>query len=216
VIFDLDGTLVDGYEGITSGVNAARARFGLAALGVDDVRRRVGSGLENLMADVVGRERAAEGAVIFRRVYDAVCVEETRAVPQLAGTLEALRVRGYRMSVASNKPVGYSVRILERQGVLPCFDTVEGPESAGALKPDPAMIRACLAAMSVPQSEALYVGDMTLDAEAGRRADVRVMLVAGGSCPLEELRGTGEDVIGSLPELLAALPPRAALKVPPR
>lgn len=216
VIFDLDGTLVDGYQGITSAVNAARARFGFSPLAVDDVKRRVGSGLENLMTDVVGPERAAEGAAIFRRVYDAVCVEETRAVPRLAATLDALDTRGYRMSVASNKPVAYSVRILERLGVLPRFDAVEGPESAGALKPDPAMVRACLAAMSVAEPRAIYVGDMTLDAETGRRAGVRVVLVAGGSCSIEELRGTGAAVIGALDELVSILPPRAGPEAPRR
>jgi phosphoglycolate phosphatase len=216
VIFDLDGTLVDGYQGITSAVNAARERFGLDPLEVDDVKRRVGSGLEHLMADVVGPDRSVEGAAIFRRVYDAVCVEQTRAVPGLAATLDALADRGFRMSVASNKPVGYSVRILERLGVLPRFDSVEGPESVGALKPDPAMVRACLAAMSVAADRAVYVGDMTLDAETGRRANVRVVLVAGGSCSIEDLRGTGAPVIENLGDLEAILPSRAAPELPPR
>jgi phosphoglycolate phosphatase len=216
VIFDLDGTLVDGYGGIASGVNAARERFGLAPLAVDDVKRRVGLGLEHLMADVVGAEHAVEGATIFRRVYDAVCVSETLAAPRLKATLDELRARGYRMSVASNKPVGYSIRILERLGVFPCFDTVAGPETAGAIKPDPAMLRACLAAMSLTETQAIYVGDMALDAETGRRAGVRVVLVAGGSCSIDELRATGEPVIASLHELSATLPPRAGAEVPPR
>src|SRR5512143_1892494 len=147
LVFDLDGTLVDGYDGITTGVNAARARFGLAGLRVDDVKGRVGLGLEHLMEDVVGPEHAAEGAAIFRRVYDAVCVEQTRPAPRLAETLSALKGRRFRMSVASNKPVSFSNRILERLDVRGYFDALEGPETAGALKPDPAMLRACLAAM---------------------------------------------------------------------
>lgn len=210
VIFDLDGTLVDGYGGITSGVNAARERFGLAPLAVDDVKRRVGLGLEHLMADVVGAEHAVEGSTIFRRVYDAVCVSETLAAPRLKPTLDALRARGYRMTVASNKPVDYSIRILERLEVLPYFDTVAGPETAGSIKPDPAMLRACLAAMALTEAHAIYVGDMALDAETARRAGVRVVLVAGGSSSVDELRATGAPVIASLGELTETLPPRAA------
>ena len=209
IVFDLDGTLVDGYEGITSGVNAARAAFGLPPLDEHDVRGRVGLGLSNLMEDVVGPERALEGAEIFRSVYDRVCVEQSRPVPALAGTLAALRARGLRMSVASNKPVAYSIRILERLGALPMFDLIAGPETAGTLKPEPSMIRACLAAMNVRADEALYVGDMAIDAVAGERAGVRVVLVRGGSTPFEGLRNTGHPVLNTLDDLLDLLPREA-------
>ncbi len=210
IVFDLDGTLVDGYQGITSGVNAARASFGLPPLDEQDVRGRVGLGLSNLMDDVVGPERAAEGAETFRSVYDRVCVEQTHAVPALADTLSALRSRRFKMSVASNKPVAYSIRILERLGVLPMFDMIAGPETAGALKPEPPMIRACLAAMNVRSDEALYVGDMAIDAVAGERAGVRVVLVCGGSTSPEGLKGTGHPVLNTLQELLDLLPPYAS------
>jgi phosphoglycolate phosphatase len=201
LIFDLDGTLVDGYEGITTGVNAAREHFGMAPLAPDDVRGRVGLGLSHLMIDVVGAERAEEGAAVFRAVYDAVCDVQTHAAPGLTPTLERLRSAGVRMSVASNKPVLYSVRILERLAVLPYFDLVAGPETAGAIKPDPAMLRACLQAMKAVAGDAVYVGDLALDAETGRRAGVRVVLVAGGSSASDELRGTGCPVIPTLSDL---------------
>jgi len=117
-----------------------------------------------------------------------------------------LRERGFRMSVASNKPASYSIRILERLGVRPLFDTVQGPETAGALKPDPAMIFACLRAMGVTPDQALYVGDMAIDAEAGARAGVPVVLVSGGSSTPEALRGTGQPVLRALSDLLDVLP----------
>jgi len=210
VVFDLDGTLVDGYLGITTAVNAARAAFAMPPLSVDDVRSRVGSGLSQLMEDVVGSAHVSEGTAVFRKVYDRVCEDETFAVPGLAGTLEALRTRGVRMSVASNKPAAYSVRILERLGVRPFFDAIEGPETAGALKPDPAMILACLRAMDVSAVEATYVGDMTIDAQAGERAGVAVVLVCGGSCAPDELRLTGQPVLASLSALPGFLAHRPA------
>ena len=209
VVFDLDGTLVDGYDGIAAAVNAARAAFGLPAMTTDDVRGRVGLGLSHLMEDVCGPERALLGATIFRGVYDRVGVEQTRPVAALGATLAALRARGFRLSVASNKPAVYSIRILERLGVRPHFDAILGPETAGAVKPDPAMILACLRAMSVANDEALYVGDMTLDAESGARADVPVVLVCGGSSSREALVRTGQPVIEALSDLLDVLPRHA-------
>jgi phosphoglycolate phosphatase len=206
VVFDLDGTLVDGYDGIATAVNAARLAFSLHPLSAADVRGRVGHGLIHLMEDVVGRDRAIEATEIFRRTYDRVCEDETRAVPGLAAALAGLAARGLRMSVASNKPAAFSARILGRLGVMSRFDAIEGPETAGRLKPDPAMIEACLRAMRVPHGEALYVGDMVLDAEAGARAGVDTVLVSGGSSSDEELLATGCPVVGTLSDLLAVIP----------
>jgi phosphoglycolate phosphatase len=109
------------------------------------------------------------------------------------------------LSVASNKPTAFSKRILERLAVVSLFDAVEGPETVGSLKPDPAMILSCLRAMNVRSDEALYVGDMTLDAEAGERAGVAVVLVCGGSSTKDELQATGRPVVLSLTELVAFL-----------
>ena len=206
IVFDLDGTLVDGYPGIASGVNAARAAFALPPLTVDDVKGRVGLGLSHLMEDVLPAGAAEAGAATFRETYDRVCESQTFPMPCLGEVLAALSTRGIRMSVASNKPAAYSIRILTRLAVLTYFDAIEGPETAGALKPDPAMIVACLHAMGVTHDEALYIGDMTLDAEAGRRAGLAVVLVAGGSSPKDELVQTGCTVISSLSELLGVLP----------
>jgi phosphoglycolate phosphatase len=209
VIFDLDGTLVDGYDAIAAGVNAARAHFGLPPLAVDDVRGRVGLGLGHLMADVVGDERADEGAAIFRAAYDAACLPGTRAASGLTATLDALRSAAMRLSVASNKPVRYSLRILEHLGVADRFDLVAGPETAGAIKPDPAMLHACLQAMATPAEHALYVGDMPLDAETGARAGVAVVLIEGGSAARDALQATGRPVLRGLAELPAWLRPDA-------
>jgi phosphoglycolate phosphatase len=203
ITFDLDGTLIDGYDAIAAGVNAARARFGLPPLPTDDVRGRVGLGLGHLMADVLGEARAEEGASVFRATYERGCLAGTRGVPRLTETLDALRALPARLSVASNKPVRYSLRILEHLGVADRFDLIAGPETRGAIKPDPAMLRACLEAMETKAAHALYVGDMPLDAEAGARAGVAVVLVAGGSSAREELLATGWPVLDGLADLPA-------------
>jgi 2-phosphoglycolate phosphatase len=206
VVFDLDGTLIDGYQGIATALNAARFAFGMPPLPLAEVRGRVGHGLPHLMADVVGVARAPLGIAIFRAVYDRICEEQTHLLPDVAVTLAELRERGLRMSVASNKPASYSIRILERLGLRSFFDAVEGPDTAGSAKPDPAMIRACVAAMGVAVDETVYVGDMTLDADSGAHAGVAVVLVAGGSSPDDALRETGFPVVSSMKELPARLP----------
>jgi phosphoglycolate phosphatase len=122
------------------------------------------------------------------------------------------------MSVASNKPARFSGPILDHFGLGQLFDAVEGPDTAGSTKPDPVMIRRCLAAMEVAPAEAVYVGDMVLDVESGDQAGVGVLLVAGGSSPLESLGRTGRPVLDSIRRLPEMLPlcgtPSGATEVP--
>ena len=45
VVFDLDGTLVDAFPGLTTAANAARAAVGEPPLAPEAVRRMVGGGV---------------------------------------------------------------------------------------------------------------------------------------------------------------------------
>ena len=206
VVFDLDGTLVDSYAAIAASLNAARESFGLEPLPEADVRKRVGRGLEALMADVLGQENAEAGVLIFRERYATVFANGTTPLPGARETVRELHARGYRMSVASNKPARFGRPILEHLGMARFLDAIEGPDTAGTTKPDPAMIGLCLRAMDVPPEAAIYVGDMVLDVETASRAGVRVVLVPGGSSDRAELAGTGATVLGSLRELPDLLP----------
>jgi phosphoglycolate phosphatase len=210
VVFDLDGTLVDSYAPITESLNHARAAFGLAALALPEVRQRVGHGLESLIAELVGPERVRRGIALFRERYAATFAAGTTLLPGVEPALRALAARGIRLSVASNKPARFSTAILESLGVRSLLEPVAGPDVVGAAKPDPRMIRYCLARTGLAPPEALYVGDMLLDIESARRADVAVALVEGGSSTPDELRASAAPVmrsIAELPDLIEAWPP---------
>ncbi len=209
IIFDLDGTLVDSYPAITLALNHARSGFDLEPLGLDEVRRAVGHGLPSLVGRLIGPDRVEDGVRSFTEAYERALLPGTRLLPGTARTLVGLKDRGYSLAVASNKPLRFTERILDHLGIRPLMAATEGPESAGATKPDPAMIRACLVGLGVPRRQAVYVGDMTLDVESAARAGVAAIVVAGGSSTIDELRSTGELVLDSLTQLLDLLPARA-------
>ena len=215
IVFDLDGTLVDSYGAIAESLNHAREVFGLEPLPEEVVRRHVGRGLEVLIAETVGADRVEAGVRLFRERYAAAYAAGTFVLPGVAETLRELRRRGFVMSVASNKPARFGRAILADLGLLDLFAVIQGPDLAGTTKPDPAMIGLCLEAMDVGPHEALYVGDMVLDAESGRRAGVPVVLVPGGSSDEQALRETGRTVLSGLGELLTWLPERIAPRAGP-
>jgi len=113
LVFDLDGTLIDGYEAIADALAFAMGRLGEAPLPLPRVRRMVGHGLESLLEEAVGKDRAAEGVRLFRERYPEVAVEKSHLMPGVAETLDVLGSRGHRMALASNKPARFSRMILE-------------------------------------------------------------------------------------------------------
>jgi phosphoglycolate phosphatase len=169
----------------------------------------VGHGLEVLIAGELGDEHVVDGVRRFRERYAQVFVAGTKALAGARETLAELSRRGYRLAVASNKPARFSEPLLDSLGMLAVLDSVQGPDRAGSTKPDPAMIHACLADMGLDAGTALYVGDMALDVESGRRAGVAVVLVRGGSSSSAELAAAGRPVLESLTDLLELLGPPA-------
>jgi phosphoglycolate phosphatase len=209
LVFDLDGTLIDSYGAIAASLNHARHHFALPPLPEDFVRGKVGRGLEQLVVELVGAEARDEGVRLFRSHYAETYADRTHPLPEALATLRRLRERGYRLSVASNKPARFGRAILDRFGMLGLLDVVEGPDTAGTVKPEPAMVRRCLDAMGLEERSTAYVGDMVLDVETAARAALPVILVPGGSSSKDELKGTGELVLSSLSQLPEQLPARA-------
>ena len=198
IVFDLDGTLVDSFEAIARSVNAARAGLSLPPLPKAEITKHVGRGLHLLLGDLVGPDLADRAVVLYREDHARTYLGHTKPLPGALETVRRLHEAGIRVSVASNKLSTFSRGILDHLGFGPYLTTVEGPDTAGATKPDPAMIGRCLSAMGVEAPEAIYVGDMPLDVESARRAGVAVVLVATGAVAAEVLEATGAEVTADL------------------
>jgi len=219
ILFDLDGTLIDSYEAIAECLNAARAAFGFPALSHAEVVRRVGHGLESLMAESVGEANAAEGVRLFREKYRDVCLVKSRLLPGVPDTLRALAARGYRMAIITNKPAFFSRRILDHLGVGDLFPVLYGPDMAPA-KPDPEMARRCLQDLECEAHCAVLVGDMLVDYETARAAGIPFFAVPTGSESRDALLAAGPTrFLERFEDLLECLPPlgedAAAAQKPP-
>ena len=207
IVFDLDGTLIDGYAAITDALGFAMESFGEKPFPLAHVREMVGHGLEVLLEEAVGKERAAEGVRLFRERYAQVAVAKTRLMPEVPEVLGTLAARGHTMAVASNKPARFSRLILEACGVAGHLLAIGGPDAGTPAKPDPAMLRELMSVAGMEPAETVVVGDTEVDFELARAGGCRVALVPGGSRSVEELKKIPADVLLSrfaeLPDWLA-------------
>jgi phosphoglycolate phosphatase len=194
VVFDLDGTLVDSYAALAEAVNFARREHGLDELCESEIRGFVGSGLETLLQRAFARNDLPESVrEAFESRYDAICCTESRVLDDVEATLHALTDAGVIMGVCTNKPTGFSRKILTFLGLAPHFRAIVGPDLAGARKPDGTHVRRTLEEMRVDGADVLFVGDMPIDVEAARNSGVDVAVIATGSSSLAQLTAASPD-----------------------
>ena len=209
VVFDLDGTLIDGYDAIHDALRHALERLERPVPERARLRGMVGHGLESLLEQAVGPKLAPEGVRLFRAFYPQVAVSGSRLLPGVEEVLQRLDDAGVAMAVASNKPAPFSRMILEAKGVAGRFAAIAGPDREHPPKPDPAMLQPLLSAMRAQPRETACVGDMEVDVQFARAGGCRAVVVPSGSRSAEYLRGTGADAmipsLACLPETLPLL-----------
>lgn len=212
VVFDLDGTLVDSYAALTDAVNHARRTHDLDELTTGRIRELVGEGIERLLQKAFERtEVPASAFEAFVTRYDAVCCSGSRVLADVEDTLEELSSLGVRMAVCTNKPTGFSRKIVDYLGLGRHFQSVVGPDMANARKPDAKHLLFTLETLNCSLDEALFVGDMTVDVQAARNSRMDVAVIPTGSSSRQQLVEAGPDYfLEAFPELLAIVRSEAA------
>lgn len=213
VVLDLDGTLVDSLPDIADALNAGLACERLPPFDLARVRGMVGGGVRVL----VERAFAAMGPQyadpeLFKRVvvaalahYRAHPCDKTRLFPLAREALDALVGEGVKLGLCTNKHLDLTEAILAELDIRALFGSVVGSNGTLPLKPDPAMLQACLAELGVAPSEAVMVGDSSADLGAARAAGCPVILVSFGYTQTPAAELGGDLVIDSFAELPGAL-----------
>lgn len=181
ILFDLDGTLVDSFGAIHESLAVAMRGVGVPPWPYATTRATVGRGLDHLLEQAVGPDRKEAARALFREDYGATCADRTPTHPAVPEVLDALRAEGYTLAVATNKPLPFTLRILDHLKLTDRFACIGAPDETTRPKPHPDMIDAIRARIGVEAEACLYVGDIPLDAETASRAGVDCLLVASGN-----------------------------------
>ncbi len=187
VIFDLDGTLVNAYKAIADSLNYMLKKLGKRPVSVYKVTRSVGWGVNTLVSGFVGPDEATHALELFREHHDQRLRRNIRILPGARALLKYLKKRGVRMAIASNRPSRFCRLILKTLGIDQYFDYVICGDGVRRPKPHPDMVKAILKRAGVRPSEAIYVGDMSVDIQAGKRARVMTVGIPTGSCTRAEI-----------------------------
>ncbi|MCX5708336.1 MAG: HAD family hydrolase [Candidatus Omnitrophica bacterium] len=188
IIFDLDGTLIDAYAAITKSFNFAMKRFGYPQQSRLVIRRAVGWGDTHLLRFFVKAQDVAGVLETYRRDHKTSLVKYSKVFPGVIRLLAGLKAQGYKLAVASNRPTRFSLILIRHLRLSSYFDYVLCADKLKAGKPHPEILRQIIAKFSLRPSDTLYVGDMVIDAQAGRRARVKTVIVTTGSSSIREIK----------------------------
>jgi len=175
-LFDLDGTLIESRADLAFAINLTRQDFGLPPLPMETVVACVGEGMRKLVERAIPERPELWDALLARQRenYGAHLLDRTVLYPAVRETLEALRGRGWKLGVVTNKPTVFVRPILDGLGVSGCFEAVVGGGDCPALKPDPAPLVLAATQMGVTlDAEDWMIGDNFTDLESGRRAGLK-------------------------------------------
>lgn len=213
MVFDLDGTLIDTAADIHAVLAEVLLEAGHEAPDLAAVRAMIGDGarvlIERAVAHVGADTDIDELHRRFTRRYAEVPCRHSVPYPGAVALLEALRARGMRLGLCTNKPRAATMGLLEALALAQAFDAVIGGDVLeGVRKPDPAHLGAVLTALHATAEAAVMVGDGRNDLLAARGAGVRCVLVSFGytAVPARELGADAVvDRLDELPALLARL-----------
>ncbi|MDD3053435.1 MAG: HAD-IA family hydrolase [Endomicrobiaceae bacterium] len=201
VIFDLDGTLVDSQQDLTSAVNFTRKYYGLEPLEVATVASYLGSGIPALVKSVlpnVDEKDIPNATVMFKEFYSKHLIDTTKTYSGVSEMLSSLK--DVRKAILSNKSEKFSKDIIEKLGLKDFFDSIYGGDSFDEKKPSPRPIYEIMKSLSVKKENTIMVGDGANDIIAGKTADIKTIAVLYGYSSKEKVEKIQPDFIAATPK----------------
>jgi phosphoglycolate phosphatase len=205
ICFDLDGTLIDSVPDLALAVNEMLTVLGRETFEEDTVRFWVGNGAQTLVKRALLGKRDVDETVdeayftkaleIFLSFYEKRLCTATVPYPHVLETLQALKEKGYTLTIVTNKPVEFVQPILKELGFEGCIEYYLGGNSLERKKPDPLPLQHLCRELDIDIDECVMVGDSKND------------ILAANACGMQSIGVTygynyGEDISVYKPDVI--------------
>ena len=170
IIFDVDGTLIDGTEGILNSVKYAIEKMGLRTLNQEELISFVGPPIQNSAKEKfnlsdkdaqtfanIFRQKYAEGDVFLAKVYNGIYE-----------LLNYLKNNNCKMGVATYKREDYANSLMKYYEFDKFFDSICGADNENKLTKFN-ILENCKNSLSEENTNFIMIGDSYHDAEAAQK-----------------------------------------------
>ena len=182
-VFDLDGTLLDTLGDLAASTNYALRTHGMKERTVEEVRQFVGNGVKKLMEraipDGLANPLFEETYQCFRQHYLEHNLDTTQPYAEIPALLAALKARGKRIAVVSNKFYA-ATQELCRHFFGDYVEVAIGEREDIRKKPAPDTVLEALRQLGVGREGAVYIGDSDVDIATARNCGMPCISVLWG------------------------------------
>ncbi|NDJ27550.1 HAD family hydrolase [Campylobacter sp. MIT 19-121] len=194
VIFDMDGTLINSANAISSAVNEIRADLKLAPLEPRFIMQTIntpGKDWAKILYDIDKFEHSSfkDG---FERYFIKHYQQSVLLYDGVVEVLEFLKSKNCYLAIATNAPQSSLTQILNKHNILPFFNKVLGVSLGIEPKPHPMMLK--LISDEAPFEKSVFVGDSDKDKQAAQNANMPYFHAKWGEekCQKDEFKNADE------------------------
>ncbi len=202
LLFDLDGTLTDNFEGIANCIRYALARMDVADPGPQALRACVGPPLRETLPRFIGSNDALviERAIaLYRERFTELGWRENTVYDGIPDMLAAAQRASPRVLLCTSKPQQFAERIVAHFGLAGFLSGVYGSALDGRFDDKADLMAHLLAHEHLDGAACVMVGDRKHDMRAAQRNGVRALGVLWGYGSRAELDEAGADALISSP-----------------
>ncbi|MCD7864429.1 MAG: HAD hydrolase-like protein [Clostridiales bacterium] len=191
ILWDLDGTIINSYEGVSKCVQYALEYYGIRPEGEENLRRFIGPPLRESFPKYAGlpQEHVEAAVARYRGRYDPIGVFECELFPGVREAMESLREAGFVQVLSSSKPELRCRDILKKFHLTGYLDEVVGASMDGRIDTKIQVLNETFRRLgpSFRKEEAVLIGDTKYDADGAAQAGIDCIGVSYGFGTREEL-----------------------------
>lgn len=202
ILFDLDGTLTDSYDGIINGVLYALGKLGENTPELSELKRFIGPPLYKSFSDLFcgDGQKAMRAVAAYREYYSERGWQENRVYDGVELMLSTLKSARKKLYVATSKPEITSVKILEHFGLDRYFDYIAGATLDKSRAEKTQVMEYAITICGIAKNSAVMVGDRRYDIEGAKAVGIKSIGVLYGYGDRDELETSGADFIAQTPD----------------
>ncbi len=166
LFFDLDGTIIDSFEGVAKSFAYALEGYGIYVKDLSELLPVLGPPLIDSFENIYGfsHEKGLDAVKRYRERYFVKCAEESRLYDGIENVLSRLYDKGFKIVLATSKPDSLANLMLEHYGLTKYFHFIGGASMDQSRDSKVKVIEHILKTCSISDmSEIVMIGDRNLD-----------------------------------------------------
>lgn len=181
ILFDMDGTLVNTYEGIYNSYKYALEQMNLPFHGDSFVGKVIGAPLLSVFTEYfrLNEQISLQAVEYYRKYYSAKGKNEAVLYDGIDDILQQLKKHGYLLGVATLKRESFATEILNTLNIHKYFDIVCGIDENDSLSKTDLILK-CIHILNVSNINTILVGDSEYDAKGAADANIDFLAVLYG------------------------------------